>query len=182
MDQFDAGKPWDVVKHTTIEGGHAIAAVGYDVSYVYVVTWGKLHPMTWAFWDAYVEEAWTQLSTEFVNSVSGQDPLGETLHALGEQYAALTGQANPVPAPAPQPTPTPAPTPAPGPDSFPAGAYEAFRAAAADPGAAPGLEAEGPQGHRRRPGAHDRDGRLPRPPSLTLAPPAPSTTALFLLP
>jgi Putative lactococcus lactis phage r1t holin len=119
MQQFDKGLPWDVVKGSPFEGGHAIAAVGYDDTYVYVITWGRVQRMTWAFWDWTVEEAWTQLSSEFVNATSGNDPLGETLHALGEQYAAITGQPNPIPAPAP-----PAPQPAPWP---PQAAYTAWK-------------------------------------------------------
>jgi hypothetical protein len=119
MTQFNQGKPWDVVKGAPAPTeGHAVAAVGYDDQYVYVVTWGRVQKMTWAFWDKYVAEAWTQLSSEFVGA-SGSDPLGETLYALGQQYAAITGQANPIPAPSPQPTPSPSPAPTPAPVGFP---------------------------------------------------------------
>jgi hypothetical protein len=114
MDQFNAGKPWDVVKGSQIEGGHAITAIGYDDKYLYIVTWGQVQKMTWAFHDAYTEEAWTDLDESFVGSVSGSDPLGETLYALGQQFAAVTGKANPVPAPGPAPVPVPVPpTPTP---------------------------------------------------------------------
>lgn len=121
MDQFDAGKPWDVVSGARIEGGHAISMVGYDSTYAYVVTWGKVQPMTWAFFSRYVEEAWTDISADWINSVSGQDPLGEVAYALGQQFEEVTGQANPFPAPQPSPTPTPdpAPTPQPVPDPTP---------------------------------------------------------------
>lgn len=110
MDQFNAGKPWDVVKGSQIEGGHAIAAVGYDDRYVYIVTWGKVQPMTWAFYDAFTEEVWADLDDSFVSSVSGSDPLGETLYALGQQFEQVTGKPNPVPTPPPQPAPTPSPS------------------------------------------------------------------------
>lgn len=128
MDQFDAGKPWDVVRGSRIEGGHAIPAVGYDGTYIYVVTWGQVQRMTWGFFNAYVEEAWIALSADFVNAHTGADPLAGTLHDLGEQFAAVTGQPNPVPAPAPTPPlvdpdpipdPSPAPTPDPGAAPFP---------------------------------------------------------------
>jgi hypothetical protein len=119
MQQFNAGQPWTVVQGSQIEGGHAVGAVGYDADYVYVTTWGTVQKMAWGFFDAYVEEAWTQLSSEFVNAVSGDDPLAETLYALGQQYASVTGQPNPVPAPAPAPTPAPSPAPQPTPDPTP---------------------------------------------------------------
>jgi cell division septation protein DedD len=86
---------------------------------VYVTTWGTVQKMAWSFFDAYVDEAWTQLSSEFVNAVSGDDPLAETLYALGQQYASVTGQPNPVPAPAPAPSPQPTPSPAPAPSPEP---------------------------------------------------------------
>lgn len=104
MRQFRTGQPWDVVKGATIEGGHAISAVGYDQRHVYVVTWGKVQPMTWAFWDAYVEETWADLDDDWLNAVSGQDPLGEVAYALGEQFRQITGQPNPF-SPSPDPTP-----------------------------------------------------------------------------
>ena len=96
MQQFRAGKPWDVVRHSSIDGGHAVALVGYDDMYYYVVTWGRVQKMTPAFFAKYVDEAWIQLSEDFVNSVSGEDPVHETLSQLGEQFAALTGRPNPV--------------------------------------------------------------------------------------
>lgn len=121
MTQFDQGKPWDVVKGAQIEGGHAISMVGYDDQYAYVVTWGRVQPMTWAFFTRYVEEAWTDVSTDWLNSVSGEDPLGEVAYALGEQFQQVTGQPNPFPAPQPSPTPAPGPTPTPDVVSIPSG-------------------------------------------------------------
>ena len=120
MEQFNSGQPWDVVKGASIEGGHAISLVGYDAAYAYVVTWGRVQKMTWTFFRAYVEEAWVQLSEDFVNRVSGKDPLSATLYALGEEFARVTGKPNPIPAPAPSPTPippipVPVPTPSPAP-------------------------------------------------------------------
>jgi hypothetical protein len=125
MDQFNRGKPWTVVSGSPIDGGHAVTMAGYDAQYAYVITWGRVQRMDWAFFTAYVEEAWVDLDESFVNSVSGQDPFAETLHGLGEQFAQLTGQPNPVPVPAPTPTPPPAPTP----NAFPSAQLEALRAA-----------------------------------------------------
>jgi hypothetical protein len=114
MGQFNAGRPWDVVPRSPLEGGHAVSMIGYDATYAYVVTWGQVQKMTWAFFRAYVEEAWTDISTDWVNSQSGQDPLGEVAYALGQQFQTVTGQPNPFPVPSPSPTPDPAPTPPPG--------------------------------------------------------------------
>lgn len=123
MAQFNEGAPWDVVSGAHIEGGHAIALVGYDEQFYYVITWGAVQKMTPAFFEKYVEEGWVQLSQDLVNAHSGLTPSSETFFQLGEQYAALTGQANPVapdPAPAPVPAPEPTPEPAPVPEPSPA--------------------------------------------------------------
>lgn len=118
MDQFNAGQPWDVVANDGgIDGGHAVAVVGYDSTYWYVITWGQVQKVTPAWWRAYVEEAWTALTADFVNAHAGDDPLGGTLYDLGAQFAAVTGKPNPVPAPVP---PIPSPSPAPAPPAPPA--------------------------------------------------------------
>jgi hypothetical protein len=121
MDQFNAGQPWDVVPDDGgIDGGHAVALVGYDAEYAYLVTWGRVQRATWAWWARYVEEVWTVLTQDFVNEHTGLDPLAGTLYDLGDQFKRVTGQPNPVPPPAPDPTPTPVPpTPGPGPDPVP---------------------------------------------------------------
>lgn len=122
MDQFNQGLGWDVSDtNTQIEGGHCIPALGYnnDENIWYVVTWGKVIPMTDAFFDKYVEEAWLVVSDEFVNA-QGVDPNGADLYELGQAFADITGERNPFPADPtppepvpPSPEPTPAPTPAP---------------------------------------------------------------------
>lgn len=117
MGQFNAGQPWDVVSGSQIEGGHCVLVVGYDAKYLYVYTWGAVQKMTQAFWDKYVKgnggEAWAVVSADWVNANTGKDPEGVSAAALGAQFAALTGQANPFPAPVPVPVPVPVPIPAP---------------------------------------------------------------------
>lgn len=69
---------WDLPKTKadgTIVGGHAVPAVGWDASCLYVVSWGKIIPVTWAFYKAYVDEAHTTLSHRWMNS-SGTSPAG----------------------------------------------------------------------------------------------------------
>lgn len=67
MDQFNAGKPWSVVK-STIEGGHYIPAVGYDSKYIYIVTWGKCIKMTYGFFKKYCDEGIVYLSLEMLTN------------------------------------------------------------------------------------------------------------------
>lgn len=116
MTQFDRNEPWDVVQGATIEGGHAVALVGYDASYWYVVTWGRVQKVTPAFFAKYFEEAWVSLSADFAAGL-GTDAFDQAVYALGESFTELTGRPNPVPAPSntPPPAPAPAPTPAPSP-------------------------------------------------------------------
>jgi hypothetical protein len=121
MDQFNANEPWSVVEGSDVEGGHAIALVGYDSEFWYVLTWGKVQKVEPAWFAKYVEEAWISLSEDFINSASGDDPRGETLYALGQQFAVITGKPNPVPSP----VPTPAPSPTPAPDDDPDVAFAA---------------------------------------------------------
>lgn len=74
--QFSEGKPWTVVKNSPIEGGHYVPVVGYDSKYVYVVTWGQVQKMAWAFFDKYNDEGIAYLSNEMLTngkSIDGFD-------------------------------------------------------------------------------------------------------------
>jgi hypothetical protein len=46
-------------------GGHAVVAVGYTDSFVQVVTWGAIKPMTWGFLSRYCDEAYAILSPDW---------------------------------------------------------------------------------------------------------------------
>lgn len=46
-------------------GPHCVIAVGYDEIWIYVISWGKLIRMSWAFWLAYGDEAYALLSSDF---------------------------------------------------------------------------------------------------------------------
>lgn len=115
MDQFNSGQPWDVVKGATIEGGHCVTIGAYDKTGLECVTWGKVQKLTWAFLKKYFDEAWVIIGPDFINAQTGKDAQGLDLYTLGQDFASLTGEPNPVPAPQPQPTPTPVPTPPPAP-------------------------------------------------------------------
>lgn len=113
MDQFNAGKPWDVVRGAKIEGGHAIPAAFYQraaANKFKLITWARAQDMTLAFWGRYVEEAWAVITPEWLSAV-GNTPTGLDLHGVGEDFASLTGRPNPFPNAKPQPTPAPKPTP-----------------------------------------------------------------------
>lgn len=109
FDQIDNGEPWDVVDGAKIEGGHAINAGYYDVSdnMWKIVTWGQVQPMTQAFWDEYVDEAWVVLTPEWFDA-NGRNPDGIDMKALGDQFTSLTGEANPFSDVVPTPSPDPA--------------------------------------------------------------------------
>lgn len=115
MDQFNAGQPWTVVAGATVEGGHCVTVGSFTATSLGAVTWGAVQEMDWAFWDAYVEEAWAVIGPDFIDPASGVDVQGVDLYALGQDYATLTGRPNPIPAPAPAPSPSPAPAPTPTP-------------------------------------------------------------------
>lgn len=66
MDQFNAGEPWSVVKGSQIQGGHDVWACGYDAKYIYVITWGKVQKMEWAFFQKYADESLIYLSDEML--------------------------------------------------------------------------------------------------------------------
>lgn len=68
MTQFNAGKPWTVVKGSSIEGGHYVPAVGYDSEYIYVITWGKVQKMAWAFFVEYCDEAIAYVSQDMLKN------------------------------------------------------------------------------------------------------------------
>ena len=108
---------WDYVPNTPDNqpyswGGHAVPILGYDAQYLYLVTWGFVMKMTYAFWHHYGVASYAVISPDFVGkaSAAGVDTSG--LHA---QIDALTSGAvggDLPPAPAdPSPSPDPAPQP-----------------------------------------------------------------------
>lgn len=89
MDQFDRGHPWTLTadRNPTIEGGHYVPVVGYSYRRVYVVTWGRVQPMSWGFFRRFCDEAWAVLLPEFLSG--GKSPEGFDLAALEADLAAL---------------------------------------------------------------------------------------------
>lgn len=90
MDQFNAGKVWDVAQGAKIEGGHYIPAVGTKArtKRVTIVTWGKRQEMTRRFYEKYNDETYAMLSEEVLNS-SGKGLHGFDVVTLRADLAAL---------------------------------------------------------------------------------------------
>jgi len=49
-------------------GGHAVCVVGYDSHGLTIITWGTTKKMTWSFWNAYCDEAYAIISTDFAGT------------------------------------------------------------------------------------------------------------------
>jgi hypothetical protein len=91
MDQFNAGQPWTVVPHASIEGGHYVPVVGRDHGELLVVTWGKVQRMTRGFFEHYCDEAYAILSPECLvggaGGAGGKSPEGFDLEQLQADLA-----------------------------------------------------------------------------------------------
>lgn len=89
----EENRVWDLPRtpdDARLVGGHAVPAVGWDQSYLYVVSWGQLVPVTWAFYSGYVDEAHFTLSRRWLNA-KGTTPSGcswDGLVAASQQFAA----------------------------------------------------------------------------------------------
>ena len=81
---------WDIAAGASIQtgdsaagswGGHAIPVVEYDETSLTCITWGTLKKMSWAFWNAYVDESYAMLSPDWIEK-SGKSPSGQTFDVL----------------------------------------------------------------------------------------------------
>jgi hypothetical protein len=70
------------------QNGHCIPAVGYDAEQLWIVTWGSVKSMSWDFYDAYADESYAIISTDFIGT-SGESPEGFNLAALKQDLAQL---------------------------------------------------------------------------------------------
>ena len=84
---------WDVATAgPSIAGGHCVAAVGYTEAGPLVVSWGQVFTLTWAGWDAYVDEAHVLLSRDGLRA-SGKDAEGVDWVALEGFMTSMQGDA-----------------------------------------------------------------------------------------
>ena len=77
MDQFQANQPWDYAGDASPIGGHDVPLVKYQADMFFVVTWGKLQPVTPGFMAAtysdgtpYIEEAHAELALDWMNAAA----------------------------------------------------------------------------------------------------------------
>lgn len=96
MDQFNAGKPWTVVKRSPIEGGHCVPIGAYDAESFSAVTWGAVQEMDIPFLATYFDEFWAPISLDWLTA-QGVSPANVDGATLNADYKALTGQAGPFP-------------------------------------------------------------------------------------
>ena len=87
MTQFNAGKPWSVVKGPAPTDGHYIPGVGFDGTDFLVLTWGKIQRATPGFLKKYMDEGVCYLSPEFMTG--GKTLEGFDISALNADLAAL---------------------------------------------------------------------------------------------
>lgn len=92
--QFEQGQPWTNINDQQIMGGHAIDLQKWDADYMYVVTWGKLQPLTVDFWEAYGQEAWVIITDDWLNA-QGEDPEGLNITQLLSEFDFITNSTNP---------------------------------------------------------------------------------------
>lgn len=71
-------------------GGHCMVAAGYDAEGVTFITWGKLMKATWAWWNAYVDEAYAITGGAWIGN-DGHDPIGVDWTKLEMYMQALKG-------------------------------------------------------------------------------------------
>ena len=84
---------WDVsTAGEEIAGGHCITAVGYTEGGPLIVSWGQVFTLTWAGWDAYVDEAHALLSRDALGK-TGRDVAGVDWTALESFMAIIRGTA-----------------------------------------------------------------------------------------
>ncbi len=87
MDEFNSGQTWHLRSGGSIVGGHYVPVVGYNGTYLYVVTWGKIQKMTWGFFKKYNDESIAYLSAEMLTNNKSLE--GFDLTALEKDLASL---------------------------------------------------------------------------------------------
>lgn len=89
-----AGYPavWDLdpAGDQTIIGGHCVVHPSYDAKGTGLISWGSKYVMTWAFWDAMVEECYVLADAKWIEA-TGKTPGGLTPNELRQQMGALLG-------------------------------------------------------------------------------------------
>ena len=83
QDQFNSEQPWEVIKHSPIEGGHAIIHPGYGSEGGDYVTWAKWDQKASSAWEAkYIDEEYVIITEDWFNKVTQKTPGGLDLATL----------------------------------------------------------------------------------------------------
>lgn len=106
LSPADLRGPWAVGSW----GGHEVPGLAYDAEGVSVVTWGKVHKMTWQFIADYADEAYVVVEPDWF-SPDGKSPSGFDLYTLWDDLNAITDGRHPIPAPPNRPPVPVGPTP-----------------------------------------------------------------------
>jgi hypothetical protein len=88
MDQFGAGKAWDVVKgQPEPTEGHYVPVVAKRGGKLTAVTWGQTQTITQAFYTAYCDEAWAFIAPDHLHKL--KSPEGFNMAQLTADLAAV---------------------------------------------------------------------------------------------
>lgn len=98
VEQFNAHQPWDYVKGSPTEGGHAIPAVGkghggrVKGDWAASVSWGEWIALTGNFLKKQVDEAHAKINPIRVRAATGRSPEGYTPDQLIQFLASIAKQ------------------------------------------------------------------------------------------
>ena len=106
--QWSAGRPFDYVAGSALDGGHSFVVGGEDASPpddLQIGTWARVRRASDGYLANEIGEMWFVITDKMLGSkrfVAGMD-----LATFAADFQALTGDAFPAPVPAPAPTPPP---------------------------------------------------------------------------
>jgi hypothetical protein len=95
LDDFTEGRPWTDVDEVDVAGGHAVAVVGCDAEFLTVVSWSRLHRMSWPYLRARCHDMYAVASHDWVGP-DGATPSGLSWTELRAQLRKI-GPARPTP-------------------------------------------------------------------------------------
>ena len=84
VDQLNNGQDpdWSYSPSDKASGeGHCVTPVGYGRDGLAVISWGKVYRTSWDFWNAWVDEAYSIVSKDWIKA-SGVSPTGLDLNGL----------------------------------------------------------------------------------------------------
>lgn len=92
LDQFDAERPWEVREGDRggSAGGHYVSCIGRNsAGHFLVITWGRIHAMSPAFYSRYNDEAICYLELDSVRDATKRSPEGFDEATLRRHLSAL---------------------------------------------------------------------------------------------